>query len=118
MSTDPQKVGLVKRAGRRALIAGIIIIVMMVGVWIWVDSIFAGNSSALANPSAMQFLGKLNVSFALLVVAGVLGVVNGRFMLRTGQRNIPLIIAILVVFAIAIFTSWFAVDAYQAANPS
>jgi hypothetical protein len=98
-----------KRRGWIALGAGAFIVLLMGSIWIWVDRLLAGNPSALADTSTAQTLGKLNVAFAMIVIAGVLGTVNGWLMTRTGERNKVLVWALVVIAIGGLFTAYHAV---------
>jgi MFS family permease len=102
-----------RRRGWLALVAGTFIVLFGGGVWVWIDRLFAGNSAALADPAAMKLLGRLNVTFALIVVAGLLGMANGWLMARTGRRNKVLVWALVIVFISALFTAVEGANAYR-----
>ncbi len=104
-----------KRRGWVALAAGAFIVFMMGGVWIWVDRLLAGSGAWQRDAAAAQFSGRLNVAFALVVVSGVLGVVNGWKQATSGRRSLALSLAIIGVFAVAIFIAASASALY---NPS
>ena len=78
-----------KQRGWLALGAGAFLAVFMAAIWIWVDRIFAAQGIVQRDAAAAQFLGRLNVAFALVVVAGALGVVNGWNMAHTGRLTAP-----------------------------
>lgn len=113
MTNDVRLLESQRRRGWRALYAGVLLVILMCGAALWIDRLFLGNSSTVANQSAMQFLGKLNVAFALVVVAAMLGIANGWIMARTGQRNKALVWVLVVVFLAAVFTAFGAIDAYH-----
>src|SRR5262249_38037924 len=96
-----------KRRGWRALIAGIFVVLLAGAIWLWIDRIFAGNRTALADTSTARLLGRLNVMFALVVIAGVLGVVNGWLMSRSGKGKAVLVYALVVAFVSAFFIAIF-----------
>jgi hypothetical protein len=91
-----------KRRGLIALFAGSFIVLLVGAVWIWVDRLVAGGT-AVADPSDLQVLGKLNAAFPLILVAGILVIANGWLMLRTGKSNSALAWAVIVVFLVGAF---------------
>jgi hypothetical protein len=91
-----------RRRGWLALCAGVFLIVFVCAVWIWIDHIFASNGSAFSDASSMRLLGRLNVAFGLLEIAGLIGAINGWMMTRSGKPNIAMVVA-LVLFAGAAF---------------
>ena len=91
-----------QRRGWVAFFAGVFLIVLALGIWIWVDRLLTGPS-AIQSPALPQFIGKLNVTFAMLLIAGVLGAVNGWMMIRTGRRNLALILLMLAFFVGSLF---------------
>lgn len=86
-----------------ALGAGAFLVVFMAAIWIWIDNLFSVRGIAATDESAAQFLGRINVAFALVVLAGVLGVINGWMMAHSGRRNLPLIVSLVLAFAAAVF---------------
>jgi hypothetical protein len=102
-----------RRRGWVACGAGVVLVVLMGGVWLWIDRLFAANGGTAGSPGAAQFLGKLNIAFALIVVSGALGVANGWAMAQTGRRNMPLIFGMIVVFAAGLFLAVSASSGYQ-----
>jgi len=91
--------------------AGVFLALFMASVWIWIDRVMA--SSAPADAATAAFLGKINVACALVVVSGVLGAINGWMMARTGRRNVPLMVGVLLAFVIALVVAWSASNAYR-----
>ena len=102
-----------KLRGRLAMGAGAFLVVFIAAIWIWIDRLFATRGIAASDPGAAQFLGKINVAFALVVVAGVLGVLNGWVMARSGRRNVALIVGLVVAFAAAVFLAAVASSGYR-----
>jgi hypothetical protein len=86
-----------------AFAAGAFLVLFIAAIWIWIDRLFAARGIAASDPSAARFLGKINVAFALVAVAGVLGAINGWIMAHSGRRNIALVVALVVAFAAALF---------------
>ncbi len=102
-----------KFRGWLALGAGAFLVVFMVSIWIWIDRLFATRGIAQSDVGAAQFLGKINVAFALVVVSGVLGIVNGWIMAHSGRRNLALIVGLVVAFAAAVFLAAGASSGYR-----
>lgn len=102
-----------QRRGWIALGAGAFLALFMAGIWVWIDRLFAGNGIALRDPAAAQFLARMNVVCALVVLSGLFGVASGWVMARTGRRNYPLMVAMLLVFVAALFLGFTASNGYQ-----
>lgn len=104
-----------QRRGWVAFGAGAFLVVFVAAVWVWIDRLFA-SSAITGDPAAnAAFLGKLNVAFALIVISGVLGMINGWKMAQTGLRNNRLIFALVIVFAAALLLAFWASAGYQSA---
>lgn len=86
-----------QRRGWVSFGAGVFLIVLVAAIWIWVNVLLAG--SAQRDAAEATFLGKLNVAFALILLAGVLGTIQGWRMAKSGRRNVVLILAMVVCFA-------------------
>lgn len=86
-----------QRRGWISFGAGVFLIVLVTAIWIWVDILLAG--SAQRDAVEATFLGKLNVAFGLILVAGVLGTIQGWKMAKSGRRNVFLILAMVICFA-------------------
>lgn len=91
-----------KRGGWVAFGAGIFLMVVIAAVWIWVDHLLAANGIAPGETAMAGYLGRLNVAFLLLVLAGALGVLNGWIMAHTGRPSRMVLIGLFVVFAAAV----------------
>lgn len=100
-----------QRRGWVAFGGGVFIVLFMGAIWIWVDQLVA--TKAQGDVATAQFLGPLNVAFALVVIAGILGVVNGWVMARTGVRNRALIFGLLIAFVSALFVAFTASNGYH-----
>jgi MFS family permease len=83
----------------------------MAAVWIWVDVLLAANGQS--NAETAKFLGRLNVAFALVVIAGVFGVINGWLTAHSGRRNNLLLIGLVVAFVSGLFVACSATSGYQ-----
>lgn len=86
-----------QRRGWVAFGAGVFLIVLIIGIWIWVNLLLAGG--AQHDSAEATFLGKLNAAFGLILVAGILGTINGWGMAKTGRRNVALILFMVICFA-------------------
>jgi hypothetical protein len=102
-----------QRRGWVALGAGVFLVVFMAAIWIWVDGLLAGNAPGQRDAATAQFEGRINVAFALVVVAGMLGTINGWLMVRTGLRNRMLIFGLIIVFVSALFVACSASSGYR-----
>jgi hypothetical protein len=96
-----------------ALGAGAFLAIFVAAIWIAIDRSFAAQGVAGRNVAAAQFLGRINVAFALIVVAGVLGAINGWSMAHSGRRNLWLLVALLVVFVGALVIAGIASSSYR-----
>ena len=92
-----------KRRGWVALSAGVFMVVFMGAIWFWVDRMMAAQGISTADVTTAKFLGRIHVAFALIILAGLLGIASGWLMARTGRRNRILIYTLVAVFAAAIF---------------
>lgn len=100
-----------ERRGWVALGAGGFLVVFVGAIWIWVDRLFAANGPSDA--ATATFIGRLNVTFALLVIGGALGVVNGWLMAHSGRRNTVLTLGLVVFFISALFVACSATNGYR-----
>jgi len=87
--------------------------IFMAAIWIWVNHLF--SASAVSDTGALQFLGKVNVAFGLIVIAGILGMINGWIMAQTGRPKTLLVVALLVCFVVALVIAGMASSAYHPA---
>jgi hypothetical protein len=95
-----------KARGWVTIAAGIFIVVLMSGVWIFVMKAVADHRLLVKTPENAAFLGRTYVAFALIVLCGFLGILNGVIQLRTGRRNLPLNALILILVGAALVTIW------------
>ncbi len=100
-----------ERRGWVSFGASVFLIVFMSAIWIWVDGLLAAN--ARTDAALAQFEGRLNVAFALVVVAGAFGAANGWLMARSGIRNRVLIFGLVIVFVSALFVACGATGVYH-----
>jgi hypothetical protein len=84
-------------------------VIFVSAIWIWVDRLMAPQSTA----AAAHFTGRLNLAFALIVLSGALGMINGWSQAHSGRTNRAIVFGILVVFAIALFLAYAASNAYN-----
>jgi hypothetical protein len=98
-----------KRRGWVAIAAAAILIVLTLAIWFYVDRAFVDRGVLERGAATAQFVGRLNVAFALVLISGVLGIVSGVVQARSGLRKRPLTFALVVAFAsgllIAVFAS-------------
>ena len=83
----------------------------VIGIWIWVDLLLSGGASRDSAEAA--FLGKLNVAFGLIFIAGALGTLNGWRMAKTGHRSVALIVTMLVAFGAGLLVAFNASNGFQ-----
>lgn len=102
-----------KTRGWIALGASVVLAVFMAAIWLWIDRLFADHG--ITDAGALQFLSRMNVAFALVVVSGILGAINGWVMTRSGKRYTPLVVALLACFVAALVVAWSASSAYHPA---
>ncbi|HYL27202.1 MAG TPA: hypothetical protein VEW74_05155 [Candidatus Nitrosotalea sp.] len=100
-----------KIRGWVALGAAAFLAIFMAAIWFWVNRLFAAN--AVTDPGALQFLGKVNIAFGLIVIAGIIGMVNGWIMAQTGRPKTLLVVALLICFVIALVIAGMASSAYH-----
>jgi hypothetical protein len=86
-------------------------VIFVSAIWIWVDRLMAAQSAA----GAAQFVGRLNLAFALIILCGALGMVNGWYQGHSGRTNRAIVFAVFIVFAIALFLAYTASNAFNAA---
>jgi drug/metabolite transporter (DMT)-like permease len=92
-----------KAGGWRSLIASILIILLICAIWTFLGTALRTRSLHVAPGNAALF-GQLAVAFALFIIGGLLGVVNGIGQIRTGRRSKPLTVAMLLVMLVAFGT--------------
>ncbi|HEY4433004.1 MAG TPA: hypothetical protein VGM99_01270 [Candidatus Cybelea sp.] len=92
-----------KRRGWVALSAGAFMVVFVGAAWLWVDRTMAAQGVSTPDVATAKFLGRIHISFALVVVAGLLGIANGWLMVQSGRRNRVLIFTLVAVFVAAVF---------------
>lgn len=100
-----------RRRGWVAFGAGVFLVIFVSAIWIWVDRLMAAQSAA----GAAQFVGRLNLAFALIILCGALGMVNGWYQGHSGRTNRAIVFAVFIVFAIALFLAYTASNAFNAA---
>ncbi len=102
-----------QRRGWVAFGAGLFLIGVMIPIWIWVDVLVARNGLAQRDVATAQYEGRINVAFALVVVAGVLGTINGWLMTRTGFRSRALVFGLVIVVISALVVAYSASSGYR-----
>ncbi len=93
-----------RRRGWVAVGAGIFIVVMMIGLWIFLAGI--APSMDITPMQAAAFFGDLHVGFVLLAVCGILGIFNGMHMVRANRINPVLTIGALLIAGAAMYVLW------------
>jgi magnesium-transporting ATPase (P-type) len=101
-----------QRRGWVALGAGAFLILFVSAIWIWLERLLAAQ---IGDAGATQLGARLNVAFALMILAGALGIANGWIMARSGLRNRPLIYGLVLLFAAALLVAYTAPAANKAA---
>jgi MFS family permease len=91
----------VKTRGWIGLIAGVFLVAFMAGVWIWVAGIVS-RQNAPNDEATTAFFGRTYLAFTLVILAGVLGIVNGIWQIRLGRPNRVLTMAVVIVFIAAL----------------
>jgi hypothetical protein len=99
MSTSPASQ---QRRGWVAFGAGAFLVVLMGAIWIWVDQLLFAQGDV----AAAQLAGRLNVAFALIVIAGVLGAINGWITAHSGRTVRILVFGAVVLFIGALAIAW------------
>jgi len=88
---------MIKVRGWIALIAGIFLVVIMTGIWLFIASHIASGTANL--PTA----GQLYIGFALIIGGGFLAIGNGVWMLWKGRPNLAVAIVMIILFVAAFF---------------
>src|ERR1700733_12518546 len=88
---------MIKVRGWIALIAGIFLIVIMTGIWLFIASHVASGTAHLPT------VGQLYIGFALIIGGGFLAIANGVWMLRKGRPNLAVGIFMIILFVAAFF---------------
>ena len=88
---------MIKVRGWVALIAGIFLVVIVTGIWLFIAAHVASGTANL--PTA----GQLYIGFALIIGGGFLAIANGTWMLWKGRPNLPVGIVMIVLFVAAFF---------------
>jgi hypothetical protein len=91
--------------------AGIFLITLMAGLWLFIGHRVASGSMELPPDSGSIFIAKLYVSFALFAIGGAFGIGNGVCKIQRGKFSVPLAIVTGVTFATAISFAWQATNA-------
>ena len=92
-----------RRRGWVAFGSGVFLVVFMGIVAIWVDRLLSANGLLLRDATAAQFAGRMNVVFTLVIVAGVLGIINGWTMAHSGRQNKILVVGFIILVVAALF---------------
>lgn len=98
--------GVSKARGYVAIGAGVFLIVLMAGLYLFFGNLASNGSMDLPKGAAAAFFGQLDFGFALLAVAGVVGIGNGLWIVRRQKINVALTILGLLFAASAIGCIW------------
>ena len=88
---------MIKVRGWIALIAGIFLVVIMTGIWLFIASHVASGTVHLPT------VGQLYIGFALIIGGGFLAIANGVWMLRKGRPNLAVGVVMIILFVAAFF---------------
>ena len=98
--------GVSKARGYVALGAGVFLVVASAGLYLFFGNLASNGSMELPAAAAAAFFGKLYCGFALLAVAGAVGIANGLWIVRRQKINVALTILGLLVAASAFGCIW------------
>jgi len=98
--------GVSKVRGYIAIVAGVVLIVIPAGLYVFFGNLASSGSMDLPKQAAAAFFGQLDAGFALLAISGVVGIANGLWIVRRQKINVALTILGLVVAASAIGSIW------------
>jgi len=99
-----------------AIVAGAFVVVLMVAIWIYIARQSTVPGAILCDLATRgQFLSRIYVAFALLVLCGLLAIVIGIWQLGSGRTNWRFGVAIFVLFIAACIVG---ANGAAACNPS
>ncbi len=101
-----QMKGVSKGRGYVALGAGVFLVVVSAGLYLFFGNLASSGSMELPAAAAAAFFGKLYWGFGLLAVAGVVGLSNGLWIVRRQKINVALTILGLLVAVSALGCFW------------
>jgi ABC-type phosphate transport system permease subunit len=93
-----------RRRGWAAIVASVVVIGIMAWLWAFLGGALARHQLVPNDSTTAAFLGRLFVALTLVTICGVLGVVNGYWMIHYGRRNRFLGFTTIVIFFAAIAT--------------
>jgi hypothetical protein len=97
-----------KARGWVALVAGVFLVVLMGGIWIYLANAIADHRMTMNTPGSRAFMGQVFVAFALLIASGFVGIASGIHQIRTGTRNRALLVVMVLLVLSAVGTIVFA----------
>ena len=104
MMSSPERGAFSARRGWVAIVAGVFIVILLTWIWIFIAHAAATPGGILCNDAARdRFLGQIYVSFAMIIACGLLAIVSGIRMVRTGRTSWPFGVALIVLFIAACF---------------
>jgi hypothetical protein len=91
-----------KRLGWIAIVAGAFVVILTAAIWIYMVRQSAIPGAILCDlVTRDQFLSRIYVAFALVVVCGLLAIADGIGQLRSGAPNWMLKVSIFALFIVA-----------------
>ncbi|MBV9149904.1 MAG: PQQ-like beta-propeller repeat protein, partial [Candidatus Eremiobacteraeota bacterium] len=86
--------------------AGLFIVILLTWIWMFIAHAAATPGGILCGAAARnKFLGELYVSFAMIIVCGLLAIVSGIRIVRTGRTSWTFGIALIALFIAACFVA-------------
>lgn len=95
-----------KSRGYIAIGAGVFLIVVPAGLYLFFANLAATGAMTLPEGAAAGFFARLDFGFALLTVAGAVGIANGLWIVRRQKVNVPLTIIGFLVAVSALSCFW------------
>jgi hypothetical protein len=95
-----------KVRGYVALGAGVFLVVASAGLYFFFANLAASGAMALPGPTGTAFFERLDFGFLLLAISGIVGIVNGMWIVQRQKINAPLTIIALLVAASALSCFW------------
>ena len=87
-----------------AVAAGVFIVILLGWIWMYIAHAAAIPGGILCDPAARdKFLGQLYVSFAFIIACGLLAIVNGIQIVRTGRTSWIFSVGLIALFIAAGF---------------
>ena len=87
------------RRGWLAIVAGVFIVILLSWIWAYITRAAATPGGILCAGAAKdRFLGELYLSFALIIACGLIAIVSGIRIVRTGRTSWAFSVALIVLF--------------------